>query len=102
MNYALVRAAARAYHVSEKAVVAAFHVTPSVDRSWARDQGFDVDRYDPNTEQNRLFLTARALAHADPGLLTTQIRSAAQLLGHVVPRWRVWHARWWHARKWGA
>lgn len=99
MNPALIRAAALAYHVKEKALAAALEVTPTVDRAWASAQGFPDDA-DPNTDANRAHLVARALVGAPPGWLTTKIAAVARELGHA-PRTRdVWKARWWTARKW--
>jgi hypothetical protein len=99
VNPALIRAAAAAYHISEKAIAAALDVAPTVDPAWAVGEGFP-DTDDPNKDENRAFLVARALAYAEPGFLTAQVADAARRLGHQPPRLHVWRARWWRARKW--
>jgi hypothetical protein len=102
VNPALIRAAARAYRVSQKGLAAVLELAPTVDRAWAAEQGFLVEEYDQNSDANRANLAARALACAAPGILTTQIADAARQLGHTPKTLDVWRARWWRARSWPA
>jgi hypothetical protein len=97
----LIRAAAQAYGVSQKALVAALELAPTVDRAWATSEGFPESE-DPNSDANRAHLVARALIHAVPGFLTTQIADAVRRLGHEPKTLHVWRARWWRARAWPA